>query len=284
MYFRAIAEEGNLSRASKKLCIQQPSLSIQLKKFEDQIGQQLFERRNRGLHLTHAGRLVLKYAHEIYNTSQELESILSEKDLKYKSKINIGTLDNVPKDLVSSIIGHILKHHSCEVAVFEKEGPNLMSDLENHLIDLVVTNYPLIREKTQKIYTQKLLSFEVFAYTSIKNKQLVKNFPKSLENESIILPTFHSKLRQDIESYFYKNKIKTNLVVQTQDTSIQKTLAVQGVGVIFESQFAVKNLLKNNQLIELGKLKNVKEEYYLSSTEKIVSHPIVEDLLNNYTI
>lgn len=54
-YFRAVAHEGNLTRAAKKLNLSQSALSIQIKLLEERLGHSLFERHGRGLVFTEAG-------------------------------------------------------------------------------------------------------------------------------------------------------------------------------------------------------------------------------------
>ena len=56
-YFWAVAHDGNLTRTAERLNLSQSALSSQIKQLEERIGQTLFERRGRALHLTEAGRI-----------------------------------------------------------------------------------------------------------------------------------------------------------------------------------------------------------------------------------
>jgi LysR family transcriptional activator of nhaA len=47
LYFKVIAEEGSVSKAAEKLRLGQPTLSAQLKLFEETLGVQLFERQHK---------------------------------------------------------------------------------------------------------------------------------------------------------------------------------------------------------------------------------------------
>ena len=50
--FYAIVEEGNISHAAMRLSVAQPALSRQMKKLEEGLGVQLFERGSRRIRLT----------------------------------------------------------------------------------------------------------------------------------------------------------------------------------------------------------------------------------------
>ena len=63
-----IYREQSFSRAAKKLYISQPSLSVIVKKLEDEIGQPLFDRSCKPIRLTEVGEAYIKAASDIQNT------------------------------------------------------------------------------------------------------------------------------------------------------------------------------------------------------------------------
>ncbi|MEG1661324.1 MAG: LysR family transcriptional regulator, partial [Clostridiales bacterium] len=60
--FSKIAREKSISKVASNNHISQPALSQQMQRLEEEVGQKLFERSNRGIELTHAGEIMEKYA------------------------------------------------------------------------------------------------------------------------------------------------------------------------------------------------------------------------------
>jgi DNA-binding transcriptional LysR family regulator len=81
-YFIAVAEEGNFSRAAKRLHLAQPSLSFQIKQLEDSIPAQLFVRENSGIKLTPAGDALMPHAKRLIR--------IRDQALEATSAINSG--------------------------------------------------------------------------------------------------------------------------------------------------------------------------------------------------
>ncbi|MEM1417810.1 MAG: LysR family transcriptional regulator [Myxococcota bacterium] len=64
-YFVAIAEEGHMGRAARRLHVSQPPLSRQLRALEDELGARLFARTPRGMRLLPAGEAFLTEARAV---------------------------------------------------------------------------------------------------------------------------------------------------------------------------------------------------------------------------
>ena len=79
-YFLAVAEEGNITRASERLHISQPALSTQLAALEDELGQRLFERGARGIELTEKGIALKRRADDLVDLAERIEAEIKSKD------------------------------------------------------------------------------------------------------------------------------------------------------------------------------------------------------------
>jgi LysR family transcriptional activator of nhaA len=280
-YFRAIANEGGIARAAQKLRIGQPTLSAQLRQLENMVGKPLFERRNRKLVLTETGREALDYANEIFRLGDEMLEVLKDRTVDDKPHLQVGALDSVPKSVILSLVMEAYNVAPCSVSILEGKGDELFRELRAHKLDLVLSNFPSQAIAETQIYSKSVAKLPVSIYGSKKFAALKQAFPRSLEGKPFVLPTGHSKLRHDLAHYFKLHNINVLTVAETQDTSLQKLLTKNGVGL---APFSELESTKESELIKIGKLEDVYEEIWLISAQRKLENPIASKLMNSFSL
>lgn len=283
-YFRTIAKAGGIAKAAEKLRLGQPTLSTQLKQLEDALGRSLFERKNRSLVLTEAGKIALDYAENIFRTGDELLQVLEDGVVSGRTDVKIGALDSVPKRLLSNLVRAALKEKNVTVSLLEGRGDELFRELFSHQLDLIVSNYPPSSLEFGRIYSRSLAKVPVAVFASAEFIGLKKKFPESLNGQPFILPTAHSKLRHDLDHYFKINGLRIIPIVETQDTSLQKLLGIDGLGLIPLPEFTAKDLVGEKKLVKLGTLQDVKEEFWLISAARKIENPVAARLMKSFQV
>lgn len=278
-YFRVIANEGGIAKAAEKLRLGQPTLSLQLKQLEDMVGKPLFERRNRKMILTEAGRAALDYANEIFRLGDEMMEVLHDRSLNNQTHLQIGALDSVPKSVTRALVAEAFKVGPCTVSILEGKGDELFRELYSHRLDLMLSNFPAPAAERGQVFSKSVAKLPVSIYGGEKFLGLKKSFPRSLEGKPMVMPTLHSKLRHDLNHYFKAQGIHILPVAETQDTSLQSLLAADGLGMAPLSEVGDFPGLKR-----IGRLEGVSEEVWLVAAERKVENPIAAKLIKSFTL
>jgi len=284
LYFKTIATEGSIALAADRLRLGPPTLSAQLKQFEATIGVKLFDRQHKKLTLTEAGRVALQYANDIFRTGDEMLEVLHDRLAPMRTHVQIAALDSVPKHLTLAVTNAAYQIGECTVSILEGKGDELIRELALHRIDLFIANYLPSTHEAGGLYSKSVAKVPVSFCGAPKFKGLRSGFPQSLSKAPMILPTVHSKLRHDLEHYLKTAGIPMDIIAETQDTSLQKLMGVDGIGIIPIPIFAVEDLIKAGSLIALGQLPGIFEEFYLVAASRKIENPISSQLMKTFRL
>ena len=116
-YFVAVADTLNFSRASESLFLSQSALSRQISDLEDELGIRLFDRDNRNVTLTEAGRLLLGEAREVLLRTDKIRPLLHDVSGKQEEELYIGVDTRAEDDLT---LHHVLTE---QVYQFRRSHP-----------------------------------------------------------------------------------------------------------------------------------------------------------------
>ncbi len=283
-YFKTIAEEGTVSRAAEKLRVGQPTLSAQLKQFEDNLGVQLFERQHKKLILTEQGKVALDYAKSIFRMGSEMYEVLHDRLKPLKPSLHLGALDSVPKQIVLQLVKHAFRISPCQITLSEGKSDELLRELVSHRMDLVVTNFLPTGTDAKGLYPKSITKKNVAFYGAPKFKGLRKGFPKSISGEPMILPTYDSQLRQDLDHWAKLNKVELNIIVESQDISVKKLMAINEMGLIPTATHTVTGQVLRGELVEIGQLQGVHEELFLVSAQRKIENQIAAKLKESFIV
>lgn len=142
-YFLMIVQEKNISKASARLHVSQPTVSRQLKELEEELGTTLFERGNRTIQLTTDGEYFANQARQILSlTDKTLANIHQEKDIS--GSVYVGSAEARSMLTVAQAIGHLNQRHPhVQINLVSMDAADIHQHLTSGVFDFGVVMEPI---------------------------------------------------------------------------------------------------------------------------------------------
>ena len=276
-YFWTVAREGSVTRASSELRLTQSTVSAQLKLLEDSLGEPLFDRVGRRLVLTDVGRVVLRYAEEIFTLGRELLDTVKDRPTGRPMRLNVGVADVLPKLLVHRLLSPALGLET-EVRLVCVEGKpeDLLARLAVHQLDVVLADVPIGPSVHVRAFNHLLCESGIsfFAAPALA-KSLARRFPRSLEGSPMLLPTPGTTLRRSLEQWFESEEIRPSIASEFEDSALLKVFGAAGAGVFPVPTILEEEVAERFRVKLVGRTDAVRERYYAISVERRLKHPAV---------
>ncbi len=231
-YLVAVAEELHFGRAAERCHASQPALSGQLRKLEDRLGVQVFERTKRHVRLTEIGKPIVARAREILQQVKAMEDIAAAHKDPFVGACTLGMPPTIGPFLTPLLLP-AMKHYLPEVRLelIEDFTDHLEQQLADGALDLAI----LATSPTRKILSEIVLYEEPFWVAMPNDHPLTRDETVAIEQieprELLLLSDGHCLRDQIYEACkLDRSRERGDHGPRTQKTSLSTILSLVGSG------------------------------------------------------
>lgn len=275
LYFHAVVREGGVSRAAERLRLSQSTVSAQIRLLEEALGERLFLRQNRTLLLTDVGRVVFRYADEMFAIGGEMLETLRGRPPGRPQQLAVGIANAVPKLIAYGLlVPAVARPDPFYVVCREGNAEALIMELANHTLDVVLADRPAPVHVRVKVFNHLLGESDVsFFAPRAAAPRLRRGFPQSLTGVGMTMPTASATLRRDLEAWLQKEGVRPQVVGEFEDSALMKVFG-ESTGVVFPAPSVTSaEVCRLYGVSEIGRTASVRERYYAISAERRITHP-----------
>ena len=186
-YLVSVADYRHFSKAANACFVSQPTLSMQLRKLEDQLGVQLFERNNRRVLITDVGEEIVKRARAILRDANEMIQFAKSVQDPLAGELRIGVIPTLGPYLLPKIIPHITRGYpKLKLLIVEEKTATIIDRLRDGKLDTALLATPV---ECDDLEFKQLFS-EPFYLAVPKSHPLAKRKSvrqKDLHNQNVLL-------------------------------------------------------------------------------------------------
>jgi len=273
-YFLIVVSEKSISKAAAKTHISQSALSQMIQKLEEDMGFELLHRSNRGVTLTDAGEIVVKYAINISKNIEKMQDDLKSID-RNRSRVRICGTSSLAAYSLPCMMYKIKKKFANYTFELEaKTVDEIMRDIKEDIIDIGFVD-AVVEEYEDLAYVKMGLEKVVLIAKNdynVKEKISIKDLLKI----ELIMCTMNKKTCEHIQEALKpldKKLENLNVIFNADSLTAVKSSVMNGYGMAFVPYESIKHELyeKSIKLIEVEDIELDYEIYMISKKPKDLS-------------
>ena len=278
LYFWMVAKEGSIVRACQELHLAHPTISGQIHRLEEVLGEKLFVRRGRNLVLTESGRVAFRYADEIFSLGREFVDTLKGRASGRPLRLVVGIADVLPPSLVRRFLepAFRLGYPVRVVCRADKSTEDFIAELALHRVDVVISDGPAGGGIPVRAFSHPLGDCGTTFFAAARMAgSLRRRFPSSLDGAPFLLPGAPSAVRRALEQWFDAEEVRPNVVAEVDDSALAKDFGKAGMGV-FAAPTVIESEVRQQYGVQVvGRAESVRQSFYAISVERKIKHPAV---------
>lgn len=275
LYFWTVVKEGGVAQAAKALRLAPPTISGQVRALEESLELTLFDRVGRKLQVTDDGRVVFRYADEIFNLGRELLDTVKGRPTGRPLRLHVGISDVLPKLVCHDLLMPALRlPEPVQIVCHGDKTERLLAELAVQGLDLVLSDVPVGGNVKVRAFNHLLgeCGLTFFATPDLARKYR-RGFPHSLDGAPLLVPTEDTFVRRSLDHWFESIGVRPHLVAEFDDSGLLKSFGQGGEGIFGVPSVVEAGVRKQYGVQVVGRTEEVVERFYAITVERRIKHP-----------
>ena len=277
LYFWSVVRTGSVAKASEELRLAPPTISMQIRKLEESLGERLLARSGRGVRPTEVGQVVFTYAEDIFALGKEMVDTVKGRPTGHPLNVIVGIADVVPKEISHALIRPaLLLREQVKITCREDNQEHLLAELAIQELDVVLSDTPIGPPAKIRAYNHLLgeCGTTFFATPDLARKYS-KNFPKVLNVAPLLVPADNTNMRRALDQWFDLIQVRPLVAGEFEDFALLRQFGESGMGLFAAPTVLESEFRKERKLKIIGRAESVRNRYYAISVERKLKHPAV---------
>ena len=249
--FESVARNESISKASEELYISQPAVSQSIKKLEESIGGELFNRTKSGVKLTTEGKTFYEYIKKGLDYIENGEKIFSSLQSIDSGTIRIGASTTITRHILMPFLKEYHKlYPNIDIEIVNHLSNELVSMLKNGLLDLLILGLPTT-DNADLIIHPFTTVHDIFCaspdYMDTEKEYSISD----MQNYKLICQKRPSNTRTYFDNFLKSNNIKLAPSIEAVSTTWVTDFTKIGLGYSYNTREYISQELNSRELVEL---------------------------------
>jgi LysR family hydrogen peroxide-inducible transcriptional activator len=239
-YFAALARTGNFSRAAEQCRVSQPSLSQQIQKLEEEVGERLFDRRGRATRLTAHGETLRHHAIKILDELEAAKRAIAEGQSLVHGTLALGVLPTIAPYFLPPILADFAgRYPGVHLLIQEDTTARLLELVLSYELDCAIVSLPIQdgRLEIERIFTEELLLALPPGHRLARRRRLT---PADFETERLIVMKEGHCLGDQVLGFCERREIRPAIAFRSAQLETIQALVRAGLGLSLVPAMAVR--------------------------------------------
>ncbi|MGO4998071.1 transcriptional activator NhaR [Oceanisphaera sp. W20_SRM_FM3] len=275
-YFWMTQKKGSVTKAAEALFLTPQTVTGQIRQLEQRLGGKLFKRKGRQLEASELGQLVFKYADRMFSLSYEMLDIVHYRKEDHLI-FDVGVADALSKRLASRVLMSVIPNDgSIHLRCYESTHEMLLEQLSEHKLDMILSDCPVDSAQHAGLLSKKLGECEMGFYC--REPLPSKPFPECLEERRLLIPGRRTAMGRQLRHWLEVQGLKPQILGEFDDAALMKAFGFFNQGIFVAPAIYRDAILQYQPVVEIGRVEELKEEYYVIFAERMIQHPAVKRL------